>query len=228
VNPLGETECILTVAAAAMREPLKSPPEPSGGGRLAGMEFSYKIKEAEYRQAWKLRKKSIFSRVQKGIFLFVGFWAFLLICLMLLWGAVQSTTPPSIAAQHPQHQPVSIVHLLGGLALNVGPFFALFGIWAFVKFRQGPVSWRRSYRNDPLMQGEFAASIMPDFISIRNSVGTSSRSGWSIFEYWREKKDVILLVFRTGEFSILGPTGLSEAQRDELRAILTVALPKRQ
>ena len=60
-----------------------------------------------------------------------------------------------------------------------------------------------------------------------NTSGASSQSGWNIYDYWREKKDLIVLILRSGTCFIISPAGLSDPQRDELRAILTTALPKK-
>jgi hypothetical protein len=87
---------------------------------------------------------------------------------------------------------------------------------------------RRRFRKDPLMQGQFTVNITPESISIENATGTSSQSKWDDFFVWYEAEGVIVLVSRSKTSSILiGLAGLSEAQRDELRGILTAALPKK-
>jgi len=189
------------------------------------MEFTYKVSEAEFLSAWKLRERSFSSRLFRGVFLFVGFWVVVLVGLILLWGVVQYTGASPM--QHPSDHPAGISRFLGAMALNLGPFFVAFGILAFVAIRLGPQSSRRSYRNDPQMQGEFTVDLTPDSISIQNSVGTSSRSGWSLYKYWREGKDLLLLGLHSGELFVLSLAGLSEPQRDELRSILGAALPRK-
>jgi len=77
------------------------------------------------------------------------------------------------------------------------------------------------------MQGEFTVSVTPQSISIRNTEGTSFTSVWSVYERWREGKNLIVLIFRSGGYSTLNIAGLSEFQRDELRGILAAALPKK-
>jgi hypothetical protein len=191
------------------------------------MEFSYKISEAEYRQAWKLRKRTIFSRVQRGISLFVASWVVLFLCLIMLWLVVQATAPPTAVTQHPQQHPVSFVHILGALVLNIGPFLAIMGMWVFIVLGLPPLRLRRSYQRDPTMHGRFTVNITPQSISTQNTAGISSQTGWHIYEYWREGTDVIVLVFRSGTYFILGLSDLADLQRSELRGILTAALPKK-
>ena len=62
---------------------------------------------------------------------------------------------------------------------------------------------------------------------MQNTAGISSQSGWDLYEFWRDRKDIIVLVFRSGTYCILGLTGLSEVQRNELQGILSVALQKK-
>lgn len=76
------------------------------------------------------------------------------------------------------------------------------------------------------MQGHFTADISTSVLLLENTAGVSWRMTWNIFEFWREKKDVIILGLRAGTYIILGLTELSDAQRDELRGILAIALPK--
>jgi hypothetical protein len=86
---------------------------------------------------------------------------------------------------------------------------------------------RRRFRKDPLMQGQFTVNITPESISIDNAIGTSSQSKWNAYRAWYEAEGVIVLVSRSWAGFLIGLAGLSEAQRDELRGILTAALPKK-
>jgi hypothetical protein len=88
-----------------------------------GLEFSYKLSEAEYRAARKLRKNGSTRAVPRIIF----FWIFILICLMLFWAVVSRPAHPPVEKHHPvvtQNQetqpatiassPVSIAAILPG------------------------------------------------------------------------------------------------------------------
>jgi hypothetical protein len=86
---------------------------------------------------------------------------------------------------------------------------------------------QRVYRKDPSMQGQYTVSVTPESVATQNTAGTSSKTGWNIYNYWREGKDVILLVFHSGSYFLLSVRELPDAQRDELRGILTAALPKK-
>jgi hypothetical protein len=78
------------------------------------------------------------------------------------------------------------------------------------------------------MQGEFTVNLTPDSISVQNSAGTLSRSGWNVYFGWYEARGVIVLLshLATPILILISLTGLSEAQRDELRGILTAAIPR--
>ena len=71
---------------------------------MAGMEFTFKVSEAEYLRAWKLRGGSPIPLVAKIIVGIVGFWAFVFLCFVLLWVVVERSTPrPAGMGSLPPH-----------------------------------------------------------------------------------------------------------------------------
>ena len=168
------------------------------------MEFSYRISEAEYLSAAKPKSKRSSSYIKA-----VLFWLVILAFLVL----VLSVVPPRTQ------------QILSGLT-HVPILVLLLGLTVLIPKLQ-PMILRRRYRKDPSMQGRFTVNITPESISIENAAGTSSRSGWNDFFLWYEAEGVIVLVSRSKARSILiGLAGLSEAQRDDLRGILTASLRK--
>jgi hypothetical protein len=200
------------------------------------MQFSYGISEADYVKAWKLRRKSV-SR--PTIVRTLMFWVFILVCLIVLWVVVVQknvhTLPTPTSAQDaadgsescPAPPPAKPANTTLSMIENVGPFVALGGIWFFVMFRLSPVQLRKLYRKDPQMQGRFTVEITPDFIGVENTAGFSSRSGWGLYETWEEGNDLITLGMRSTAYLMVGISELSPGQRDDLRAILSSALPKK-
>jgi hypothetical protein len=89
------------------------------------------------------------------------------------------------------------------------------------------MSLRRRYRKNPTTQGQYSVNITPESISIENNAGSSSKVGWNLCDSWLEGKELLLLKYRSGAFFPMNLAGLSDAQRDELRGILTAALPKK-
>jgi len=179
------------------------------------MEFSYTVSESDYVAGWKLRRP---RRLLKSVM----FWVFILVCLILLWGVVTRShdaqpvelEPASRASTDPVH----------GVIVNVLPFVLIVGIWIFMLSQMG-TTIRRFYRKDPLMKGVFTVTIVPEKIAIANTAGFSSEGRWSLYQSWREGKNVIGLLMHTGAWFVLVVSGLSEPQRNELREILTSALP---
>ena len=192
------------------------------------MEFTYKVSEEDYWRAWRLRLKPPRTRVLRT----VVFWAFILICLLVLWRVVELNAPITAGAGEPAttQQPEAPTQGSGttahSLLVNVGPFIVLIGFWALM-LRFGQWAPRRIYRKDPLMQGQYTVTITPESISTQNTAGTSTKRTWNIFASWREGKDVIVLIYYTGAYFILSVGGLSEGMRSELRGILTAAVPKK-
>jgi hypothetical protein len=199
------------------------------------MEFSYTVSEADYWNALKLTSSPPRSAAVKTIV----FWVLIMICLMVLWAVVTDNAPNSsavhqpIAAQGPTVENHQSGTLLSRAVVNLGPFVAILGVWILLAMKRGPSALRALYRKDPTMQGEFTVNITPESISIQNTAGNSSKSGWNVYSCWREGKNVIVLMphSRALVFSsagqILGLAGLSDSQRAELRGILSTALPRK-
>src|ERR1039457_181854 len=198
------------------------------------MEIAYRLTEAEYLNAWRLRTRGGRSKAIRIIAFFVFFWAFILICLVLLWTIVQRNATVD-TTKHESPKVVMIDPQAGAsrsfttlsLITNVGPFILLAAIWAFVFFRLVPIRIRRMYRKDPLMQGLFTVNLAPTLISIQNTAGFSAQYGLNLYEYWREGKGLIILVYYSGAYFTVSLTGFPEPQRVELRGILAAALPKK-
>jgi hypothetical protein len=196
------------------------------------MEFTFKVSEAEYLRASKLRGGSLSSLVAKivvGVFLF---WVFILICLVLLWAVVVRSTPRPHGTGKPAttQQPAATRPNGGTVARTLletgGPLIIFVAVFAFV-LRRPPTALLDAYRNDSSMQGQFTVDITRQSISVRNTTGISSKSGWNAYAFWRERKSVMVLIAPTGAYFILSLAGLSEGQRAELRGILSAALPKK-
>ena len=190
------------------------------------MEFSYRISEAEYLRAAKLQLKGG-SRAR--LLKLVLIWGLILVCLVVLLGIYHKSkqTNEAPAVQQESAEAVGPDHLADRLVENVLPFTVLAGVWIFIMFKWMPMRLQRVYRKDPSMQGQYTVSVTPESVATQNTAGTSSKTGWNIYNYWREGKDVILLVFHSGSYFLLSLRELPDAQRDELRGILTAALPKK-
>jgi hypothetical protein len=99
----------------------------------------------------------------------------------------------------------------------------LFGfLWIYLPYRV-----RRRYRKDPSQQGEIVVQLSPEGVSEKSSMGSSTSRAWIVCSYWRESDLVIVLMTQSGIYFIFPKACLSTAQQDELRGILTAALPKK-
>ena len=191
------------------------------------MEFTFKVSEAEFLRAWKLRSNQQGSRTVRTVL----FWIFILVCLVLLWGVVEKSKQTKGGSDQPAvtqpAEPASRGTKTDNLLINVGPFFLLLGVWVFMLLKLRPTTVRGLYRKDPLMQGQFTVNVTSDSLSAENTAGTNWKARWNIFASWREGKDVIVLMYFTGAYFVLSIAGLSDSQRNELRGILAAALPKK-
>ncbi|HZL50851.1 MAG TPA: YcxB family protein, partial [Terracidiphilus sp.] len=183
----------------------------------------------EFRRSWRLaRKAPSRSSVKTG-----AFWIFIMTGMMLLYRYVQPSNHQSAGAYHLVFSRSSFVAAANRVASlstfseRVGPFLVLAGVWVLVVGGLVPLRLHYMYRKDPRMLGQFSVNITRDSITTETSMGTLSKSSWNVYDYWSEEKGVIILIFHSGAYSIVSLAGLSEAQRDELRAILSAAIPKR-
>jgi len=194
------------------------------------MEFSYTVSEKDYLRAWRLRNKNLTAKT-------IIFWAFILLCLMLLWSVVssQSTSRPAqnsqtSAARQAGTPPASTSAPTGDTDPLLSPY-RQWGLIAVVTIAvvllTGGTTIPRLYRKDPLMRGQFTLNLTSASVSFENTAGLSSRVAWGLYEYWKEGKDVLILGLKSGSYFIVSLANLSPAQRDELRSILTAALPKK-
>ena len=195
---------------------------------MAAMEFTFKVSEAEFLRAWKLRNNQQGSRTVRTVM----FWVFILVCLVMLWGVVKKSKQTAGGPDQPVVTQPSEVESpnqgtrFNALLVNVGPFFLLLGVWVFMLLKLRPTTVRGLYRKDPLMQGQFTVNVTSDLLSAENTAGTNWKARWNIFASWREGKDVIVLMYFTGAYFVLCIASLSDSQRNELRGILATAIPK--
>ena len=192
------------------------------------MQFSYRVSEADYRTAFKLRTSGFGGRTVKVIM----FWVFILVCLLMLWAVVtkingrsseDSTSSVTQNDQDSQAPAPRATSMSIGLLINLAPVVLAVGVLVFLR----PMMLRRAYRRDPAMQGTYTVDLALGAISIQNTSGFSTEAGWNLYDFWKEGKGVIILVNKSGTFFVLSIAQLFEPQRAELRGILSAALPKK-
>jgi hypothetical protein len=193
------------------------------------MEFSFKVSEAEFREACRVERKASSRSSLKT----AAFWISIMLGLLVLYKVIQSSQhQPGIANLNAKAQttiaaPASQAIPQPTFLERAGPFLVIAGLWIIIVKGLAPMRLKYLYRKDPRMQGRFTVDVMPEFIFTHNSAGTTSRTGWNIYDYWSEGKNVIVLRFHSGSYSILSLAGLSQPQQVALRGILSGVLKKR-
>ena len=191
------------------------------------MQFSYTISETQYLQATSLASKSRFRNPTIKV---TAFWAFILIALFLLFAAVSRIRESSAADDTTISQPEQAPPSTSTLIRNVLPAVVIVGVWVII-LRSGPRRLRKSYQQDPLMQGTFTVTLTPEAFLSENTAGASSRLSWPSFKFWKEgdgkNAGIILLGLTSGTFYILNATQLSAEDKSQLRSHLANAIPRR-
>jgi hypothetical protein len=193
------------------------------------MEFSYRISEAEYLRASRLKPlRSGVAWVLKAVAGIIMFWICIFFGLMVLWAVVQRSS--SVSHQPPANH-VGAGKFLNAAVLNLGPFIFPFivigGAAIYMLFGLEPMLKRREYRRDARMQGQFTATIGQGSILIRDAYGASSQASPDGYKSWIESNGLFVLQLRSGGNVIVSLAGLSDVQRGELRSLLTATLPKK-
>ncbi len=191
------------------------------------MEFRFRLTEDEFVRGARLgRKASSRSSLKTALF-----WMTIMAGLMVLYAYLRpSDSPAPEPIQSATFQ--AAVPVLstsdtrpGTLFQQVGPFLVIAGLWILIVMGLVPLRLRYLYRKDPRMQGQFTVEMTPDFLSMDNTAGTSSKSPWNVYEGWCESKGVVVLTAHSGAYSVMSLAGLSAGQQNEVRGILSAALP---
>ncbi len=193
------------------------------------MEFSYKLTEAEFMSGARLeRKSSSRSSLKTALF-----WMSIMAGLMILFASIrprnlQAPVASSAAVfRSAQSSSTTPAGKTAVLLQEVGPFLVIAGLWILLVKGLVPLRLRYLYRKDPRMQAHFVVELTHDSISTYNAAGTSSRSAWNVYDGWSEGEGIVVLMFHSGAYSVMSLAGLSSVQQDEVRGILSAALPRK-
>ncbi len=164
------------------------------------MEFTTTISERDYVAGHRLALKS-------GLMTVLSVWIYLLFAWSVYVFALGLIMEPKSS------------HVVSDGLIALG----LFGFyWIYLPYRE-----RRRYRKDPSQQGENVVRLGPEGVSEESSTGSTSSRAWTVCSHWSESKRVIVLKTKSGIFYTFPKVCLSTEQQDEIRGILTAAIPKK-
>jgi hypothetical protein len=106
------------------------------------------------------------------------------------------------------------------------PLLCLITVPALWRIYWVPRRYSRIYRMDPVLQSEMRVTVTSRGYTRDSDFGEPLRTSWSNYRYWREFKNVILLVEAANDWEItsLNTSNLLDWQREELRDTLSAAL----
>ncbi len=195
------------------------------------MEFSFQISERDYLRGQRMAIKSRSRGALRTIF----FWAFIVICLMVVFAIVtKSRQPPTNPANEtydvsPSDAPAPPAAPLGrALIENLGPLVLVIGVWCGLLFFWIPYAARQQYRKDPNQHGLMTVTVDRERFILRSTAGCSTEALWRNFRWWQEKNEMIVLSYPSGAFQFLNVAGLPEVERQELRGILAEVLTQKK
>ncbi len=129
------------------------------------------------------------------------------------------------AWQHPEDR--NAVKSLFVVLFNILPFDILAFCWVIILKIYVPFMVRRHFRKVMDHHGENFVHLSPEGVSEKSSMGSNSSYPWTVCSHWRESKKVIVILLQSGIYFLFPKACLSTAQQNELRGILTAALPKK-
>jgi len=176
------------------------------------MEFSYDVSLKDAREAFWLHYWNLRTKIAM-----VAFLALAVADLAIMFAIVKSDMAAGKRALESfgSDPTSSFLILLAVLLFFFGYVFLLL-----------PWIALRPIRKNPSLLAVRQASATSEYFDVQ-AEGGSSRLKWSVYKYWREGKNVIILKVVSGQYQAVSKRALADAQREELRAILTAALPKK-
>ena len=177
------------------------------------MEFSYSLTLQDAREAFWLHYWHTRSKIVVGLFSIL-----LLADVVFISLGVMSDVSAGVGVFQSLTSDAMSTFLI---LLAVLLFF--FGYLYFL------VPWvaLRPIRKNPALLAVRQASITSEHFDVQ-AEGGSSRLKWSMYKYWREGKNVIILKLIAGQYQAVPKRELSKAQYQTLRDTLAAALPQKK
>ena len=189
------------------------------------MEFTYKLTEADYVKAARIRAKSLnarrpWSKFLSRLYLVLSF-AILWLCFsagrILEWLDLTGDKLGNLAVGNlllSSILPTAILSLLIILLVRA------------VTYLPRRRLRREQYRNSAACQVETRVRVSPQSIAFQSETG-SSESNWKNYATWNMRDGILVLTNHGGVRHILKIAGLDPAQHSELMGILSDALPQK-
>ena len=127
-------------------------------------------------------------------------------------------------------QILSPARLSFGLAMVLYlPLISIIIVPALWRILWVPARYSRIYRQSSALQSEMRVTISSRGFTRDSDSDASLRASWNTFRYWREFRNIFLLVdaANDGEIEAINTAGLPGWQREQLRELLSGLLPKK-
>ena len=162
------------------------------------MEFTVRITEQDYLDAYRLQRRSKWRMI--GKFLAYASCA-------LVWTIIGG----SFLIQHFRSQDPERIDQAFAMRENFMPM-SLF-LTAYVLLTAIGIPWllKRQFRKNRNLNADFFNQITAEGITQKSSQGSSSQTLWNAFKSWRESERVFILEFPSGLYLLLPKSGISIA-----------------
>ena len=177
------------------------------------MEFSYKLNKEIYLEAFRLYHWKLWRRLVVACFVMIALLDLVVLAIITREGRSQGQQLFETLSLDPA---ISCLFLLVVLILVSASSIML-------------PQWRisRMYRKNPERDAIVTLTVTLEQFGVRLEGKGNSSFNWTLYKYWREGKNVIILALHMGQHQFIPKTDLTPTQLDELRSILSTALPKK-
>jgi hypothetical protein len=179
------------------------------------MQFTSRITEDDFVDACRLQLQSTHRTIASVI----AYTAAAIFWLFLLAGWISERLHPAdrdFLGQNP-----------AAFRATVLPAAVLLALWILIFRVITPYVARHRYRRAPYLHDEIANEVNLDGLAQKTSSGSFGFIAWKDLSYWRESKQVIIVVYPMKIFCILPKSNLNENEQAQLRSILAAALPSK-
>ena len=178
------------------------------------MQFTSKLTEDEYMEAHRLHCKSPYRAIANAFaYTLAGlFWIFLIASWIF---KALYPSDPFLGQNVSAFQKAILPGALGIL------------LWVLFFRVYTPYATRRKFRKTRSFQIEVFNEINSEGLMQKTAEGSYGFSRWADFSHWRESEQMIIVVYPTGIYCMIPKSAVTTEQQNEVRNILTAALPKK-
>jgi hypothetical protein len=178
------------------------------------MQFTSRLTEDEYMEAYRLNCKSLYRAIANAIaYAITGlFWIFLIASWIF-------------KTLHPNE--LFLGQNVSAFQKTILPGSVGFLLWVLFFRVYTPYDTRRKFRKTRSFQVEVFNEMNSEGLMQKTAEGSYGFSRWADFTHWRESARMFIVVYPTGIYCMIPKSAITGEQQKEVRNLIATALPKK-